>query len=193
MRVPGRITLLVLAVILAGSVGAAHAQAAAPARGEAAQMWRELLERRPFPFQIPLPEPRPADVDGTYTAVVPTVGERVHCLRCPDYAPEGGVWKIRFDKGVFRILHLDSGWKSMATAIITGDRLLLANDPVCIDTLGLYRWKLEDGRLKLNAIDDPCAIRLRAATLAGREWRSCRPPNVEAAVTEHWLKPDGCD
>jgi hypothetical protein len=125
--------------------------------------------------------------------MVAAAGERVHCLRCPDYAPEGGVWKIRFDNGIFRILHLDSGWKSMATAVATGDRLLLANDPVCIDALGLYRWELEGGRLKLDAIDDPCAIRLRAATLAGREWRSCRAPNVEAAVTEHWLKPDGCD
>ncbi len=193
MRVPVRLTLLILTVIVAGPSQPAHAQTAAPDRGEAAQAWAELMQRKPFPFQIPLPEARPADIDGTYTMTVPTVGERVHCLRCPDYAPEGGVWKIRFDAGVFRILHLESGWKSLATAVVVGDRLLLANDPVCIDALGLYRWELQDGRLKLDAIDDPCAIRLRAATLGGREWRSCRAPNVEAAVTEHWPKPDGCD
>jgi len=24
-------------------------------------------------------------------------------------------------------------------------------------------------------------------------WDACRPPNIEAAVTEHWRKPEGCD
>jgi hypothetical protein len=154
-------------------------------------IWSGLLARQPFPYRVPLPEPRPAEFDGSYVKHVTSSAEPVHCLRCPDYAPEGGTWRMRFDRGVFRILHLASGWKSIATAIAAGDRLLLANDPVCIDAIGLYRWKLDEGRLVLEVIDDPCAIRLRAANLGGQAWQPCRPSNVQAEEVGH--RPEGCD
>ena len=157
------------------------------------EVWSELLLRHPYPYLIPLPEPKRSDLDGTYTKVVVTKAERVHCLRCPDYASEGGVWKLNLDQGVFRIFHPESGWKSIGTYIVAGDRILLANDPTCIDELGLYRWRVDEGRLALEVIDDPCAIKLRAMNLTQQPWLPCRPPNIEAAVTEHWQKPDGCD
>jgi hypothetical protein len=125
--------------------------------------------------------------------LVAAVAERVHCLRCPDYAPEGGVWKLNLDQGVFRILHPESRWKSIGTYIVAGDRVLLANDPTCIDALGLYQWRLAEGQLAFEAIDDPCAIKLRSLNLTQQPWRPCRPPNIEAAVTEHWQMPEGCD
>ena len=171
----------------------AHPQPLQAGAGAVQEIWSGLLARQPFPYRVPLPEPRPAEFDGTYVKRVTSAAEPVHCLRCPDYAPEGGLWRMRFDRGVFRILHLASGWKSIATAIAVGDRLLLANDPVCIDDIGLYRWRLEEGRLVLEVIDDPCAIRLRAANLGGQAWQPCRPPNVEAAVTGHWPEPEGCE
>ena len=155
--------------------------------------WNELLQRSPFPYVLPLPEPKPTVVDGTYTKSVVAPAERVHCLRCPDYAPEGGLWKIHFDKGTFRIIHAETSWKSIGTFIVAGDRLLLANDPNCIDTVGLYTWRLTGGLLFLEAIDDPCAIKLRGLNLTQQPWRACRPPTIEAAVTEHWPKPEGCD
>lgn len=158
-----------------------------------ATQWAELLQRMPFPYVIPLPEPRRSDLDGTYAKVVASTAERVHCLRCPDYAPESGVWKLNLDRGVFRIFHLESGWRSIATAIVADDRLLLANDPTCIGEIGLYKWRVEEEQLVFEAIDDPCAIQLRAANLTRQPWRSCRPPNIEAAVTDHWPKPEGCD
>lgn len=156
-------------------------------------IWAGLLERRPYPYLIPLPEPKHSAIDGTYTKVVISAAERVHCLRCPDYAPEGGVWKLNLDRGVFRIFHPESGWKSIGTFIAADDRLLLANDPTCIDGLGLYRWRLENGRLSFEVIDDPCAIKLRSFNLTQQPWISCRPPNTEAAVTDHWPKPEGCE
>jgi hypothetical protein len=156
-------------------------------------VWAGLLERQPYPYLIPLPQPKRTEIDGTYTKVVVAQAERVHCLRCPEYAPEGGVWKLSFDRGVFRIFHPESRWKSIGTYVVAGDRLLLANDPSCIDGFGLYSWKLTKGRLVLEVIDDPCAIRLRAMNLTQMPWDSCRPPSIEAAVTEHWPKPDGCD
>jgi len=141
--------------------------------------WIELLKRHPYPYLIPIPEPRPTELDGAYTRIVVSPVERVHCLRCPDYAPEGGVWKLSLNKGVFRIFHVESGWKSIGTFIVSGDRLLLANDPNCVDGVGLYRWQLEKGQLVLETIDDPCAIKLRAMNLTQQPWMSCRPPNIE--------------
>jgi hypothetical protein len=155
--------------------------------------WVELLQRRPYPYLIPLPEPKRTDLDGTYTKLVIPSAERVHCRRCPDYAPEGGLWKLNIDQGVFRIFHPESGWKSIATAIVGGDRMLLANDPSCIEDVGVYAWRLEKGRLIFEAIDDSCAIRLRAMNLTQQPWFACRPPNIEAAVSGHWPKPEGCD
>ncbi len=157
------------------------------------EVWTGLLQRQPYPYRVPLPEPERSPVDGTYTKVVAAAAERVHCLRCPDYAPEGGIWKMNLNRGVMRILHIDSRWKIIGTCIVAGDRILLANDPVCLDELGLYRWRLKDGQLVFEVIDDPCAIKLRAMNLTQQPWRSCRPPNIEAAVTEHWPKPEGCD
>lgn len=157
------------------------------------EVWTGLLQRQPYPYRVPLPEPERSPVDGTYTKVVAAAAERVHCLRCPDYAPEGGIWKMNLNRGVMRILHIDSRWKIIGTFIVAGDRILLANDPVCLDELGLYRWRLKDGQLVFEVIDDPCAIKLRAMNLTQQPWRSCRPPNIEAAVTEHWPKPEGCD
>jgi hypothetical protein len=184
----------VIAVFTAFSqgIGAQAADGTIPVP-TAESIWAGLLERQPYPYLIPLPEPKRAEVDGTYTKVVVAQAERVHCLRCPDYAPEGGVWKLSFDKGAFRIFHPESKWKSIGTYVVAGDRLLLANDPTCIDGLGLYSWKLHEGRLVLEVIDDSCAIRLRAMNLTQMPWDSCRPPNIEAAVTEHWHKPEGCN
>jgi len=194
MKLPISMSLLVMlfAAVSAPVVATAGSGGESPA-ASASAIWSGLLERHPFPYLIPLPEPKRTELDGTYVKTVSAAAERVHCLRCPDYAPEGGIWKLNLDRGVYRIFHPESGWKSIGTYIVADDRLLLANDPACIDNLGLYRWRIETDRLILEAIDDPCAIKLRAMNLAQQPWRSCRPPNIEAAVTGHWPKPEGCD
>ena len=104
----------------------------------AGEIWFGLLQRQPYPYLVPLPEPKRSAVDGTYTKVVAAKAERVHCLRCPDYAPEGGVWKLNLDQGVLRIFHPESRWKSMASYLVAGDRILLANDPTCIDLMRTF-------------------------------------------------------
>jgi hypothetical protein len=131
-------------------------------------------------------------MDGTYTKLDSKKDPQVPCRRCPDYAPEGGIWKIQFDKGTFRIIHMSSGWKSIASFTLEGDRLLLFNDPVCHETTGIYAWKAEEGQIVFRAIEDECAIRLRALNLTKQPWLSCRPPNTEAATTGHWPEPPGC-
>ena len=157
-----------------------------------AEKWSALLQRQPFPYKRELPPPERTPLDGTYTKMDPKHDPQVPCRRCPDYAPEGGIWKIQFDKGVFRIIHLSSGWKSIASFALDGDRLLLFNDPVCHETTGIYAWKAAEGQIVFTAIEDECAIRLRAINLTQQPWLSCRPPNTEAATTGHWPEPPGC-
>jgi len=163
--------------------------------------WFGALHRTPYPYLLPLPKPQQTALDGTYTKVELKETPPVHCLRCPDYAPEGGIWKLNLDRGVFRIYHETTGWQSIGSFVATRDRwtsgapdqLLLFNDPTCPDAIGLYSWRLEEGELHLDVIDDTCAIYLRAGNRANLPWRSCTPPNMEAAITDHWPKPPGCD
>ena len=156
------------------------------------ELWANLLQREPYPYTIPLLS-QPSILDGTYTKKAKKAGEIVHCRRCPDWAPETGLWKLNLSKGTYRIFHAMTGWKSIGTFIVAGDRILFANDPCCQEGIGVYSWKLEDRQLILTVIDDTCAIGLRAMNLAEVPWLSCQPPSREAAITEHWPKPSGCD
>lgn len=153
--------------------------------------WTGLLQRMPYGFKT-LPPAERSPIDGTYTKVDPKEDPRVPCRRCPDYAPEGGLWKLQWDRGVFRILHVSSGWKSIGSFVVDANRLSLFNDPVCHEITGLYTWTLEDNQLVLRVVGDECAILLRAMNLTKQPWLSCRPPNREAAVTGHWPEPPGC-
>ncbi len=168
----------------------------------AATGWPALLTRQPYPYLLPLVEDEPTVLDGTYVKVEPSTGEVVHCLRCPDYAPEGGLWKLQLARGAFRIFYEGRSWSSLGSFIVTRDRLskvedpdklLLFNDPYCPDIVGVYRWQQTEDGLRLEAVDDTCSYRLRAANLSSLPWLSCAPPNAEAAVTDHWRKPEGCD
>jgi len=169
-----------------------HPAPAMPGTPTLTDVWSALLQRTPFPYATPLPPPTRTILDGTYAKLDPKEGTPVPCRRCPDYAPEGGIWKLHLDNGVYRIYHQVTGWRSVASFTVSDDRLYLFNDPVCTDILGVYKWKLEQGTLSLEVIEDECAIRLRAMNLTGLPWLSCRPPNAEAAVTDHWWKPPGC-
>jgi hypothetical protein len=171
-----------------------------------ADTWSVLLQKTPYPYLLPLPAPTRTILDGTYTKFEQKEAPAVHCLRCPDYAPEGGLWKLNLDKGIFRIVHEVTGWQSIGSFVLAkdtltsgaSDHLVLFNDPTCPGAFGLYAWELEDGRLILKEIEDECSIHLRAMNLTNLPWRSCRPPPevfqaIEAGITDHWPKPPGCD
>lgn len=149
-------------------------------------------ESSPWPYTTPLPPSVPTLLDGTYTKVNPSTATPVPCRRCPDWLPEGGLWRLRFDRGVFRIAHATTGWRTVGSFTISGDQLLLFNDPTCHLEVGEYTWSLEEGLLRLEVIDDACAIALRAKNLTEQPWSACQPPNQEAAVSDHWPKPPGC-
>ena len=205
------VLFLVLLAMLAGCAtaspqgaedGGGAAPPASPPVTPPARGWPALLTKQPYPYLIPLVEDVPTLLDGTYVKVEPSTGEVVHCLRCPDYAREGGLWKLQLARGVFRIYYEGRSWSSLGSFVVTRDRiskvedpdkLLLFNDPYCPDIVGVYRWEQTEDGLRLEAVDDTCSYRLRAANLASLPWLSCAPPNEEAAVTDHWRKPEGCD
>ena len=154
--------------------------------------WEKLLEREPYPYTIPLLSKQTV-LDGTYVKKAKKEGEIVPCRRCPDWIPYPGIWKLNLNKGTYRIYHEATGWKNIGTYIVADNRIILANDPCCIKGVGVYEWKFEERELIFKVIDDDCAIKLRALNLTEVPWNSCQPPNIEAAITEHWPKPRGCD
>lgn len=172
----------------AGAVGAATAGTVEPV-----DRWAELLTRTPYSYTLPLPPDAATPVDGAYAKIDPRTAPHVHCLRCPDYMMEGGLWRLQLDHGVFRIYYAGTGWRSLGSYTLDADRLQLFNDPNCTDAVGVYTWQLDEGALVLSAVEDPCGQGLRAANLSDRPWLSCQPPNREAAITDHWHKPEGCD
>ncbi len=155
--------------------------------------WAALLQRTPYPYTTPLPPPQPSALDGTYVKTDPKQATPFPCKRCPDYLPEGGLWKLHLSQGIFRIYYQVNGWRSIGSFTVSGDRLLLFNDPHCVDTLGRYTWQLDGGRLFLQVVEDDCSVGLRALNLTEMPWLSCQPPNAEAAITGHWQVPAGCE
>ena len=93
---------------------------------------------------------------------------------------------------MYRIFHEATGWFSLGSFTISEDRFLIYNDPTCIDTTGVYTWNLEAGTLNFEAIADACQVDRRARSFANLAWASCQPPHAEAAVTNHWPQPPGC-
>ncbi|MGD9057878.1 MAG: hypothetical protein PVF38_17135 [Desulfobacterales bacterium] len=155
----------------------------------ASVIWAELLQKTPFPHTAPLPSQEPTVMDGTYTKLDPKKTPPVPCRRCPDYVPEGGIWKLHLSKGVFRIFHEFTGWRSIGSFTVEANRVQLFNDPTCIEVTGTYTWTLKAGRLNWVVVQDECAIGMRAKNLTQQPWLSCQPPSMKA----NWEKPPGCD
>lgn len=194
--------LLIAAVLLAACASSAAGHTAMPIMTQEFQIptstsanerWAELFDRTPYPFTTPLPSSRNSAIDGTYIKIDPRTATPFPCRRCPDYAMEGGLWKINFDDGIFRIIYSVNGWRSLVSFTVSDDRLTLFNDPNCIHDVGIYTWRLEEGKLILTEIDDICSIHLRAENLSNQPWLSCQPPSVVDLVTGNWQAPAGCE
>ena len=103
------------------------------------------------------------------------------------------MWKINFDEGIFRMIYSVSGWRSLGSFTVSGDRLTLFNDPNCIYDIGVYKWRLEEGQLILTEINDICSIHLRAENLSNQPWLSCQTSSVVDSVIGNWQAPAGCE
>jgi hypothetical protein len=93
------------------------------------EIWSGLLQRTPYPYTIPLAPEEPTAIDGTYTKFELKDTPPIPCRRCPDYAPEGGLWKMKLHaleggasrKGIsFYIVPLDPVLKGGAYGALAG-------------------------------------------------------------------------
>lgn len=159
----------------------------------AEDVWLDLLQKNPFPYTTPLPDRTPTVLDSIYAKVEPKEGTSVPCRRCPDYLIEGGVWKLSLDKGTYHIFHEPTRWRSLGSYSISGDRFYLFNDPACLEEVGTYRWEIVEGGLRLELIEDKCQVGRRGRNFAPMVWQSCQPSSIEAAATDHWSRPIGCE
>jgi hypothetical protein len=155
--------------------------------------WQELVEWSPYPHTRPLPQQAATPVDGRYVRLDPRNQARTPCRRCPPYPPEGGVWVLEFDAGIFRVYHPRTGWRTLGSYTVEGDRITLFNDPQCHLATGRFTWSRDQDGLHFSLLDDDCELGTRAKNFTGQTWKSCQPPNHEAGVTGHWPVPEGCD
>ena len=156
------------------------------------ESWLVVLQKTPYPYTTPLPPETPTALDGIYVKFEPKEGTPVPCRRCPDYLPEGGIWRLNLDRGIYRIFHEGTGWFSMGSFTVSDDQMMIFNDPTCIHAVGVYEWELTEGGLLLAAIEDACQVNRRGRSFATLAWTPCHPPNTEAAVTDHWPRPADC-
>ena len=191
--------MVLAAVVLSALVSCATALGsqdrppeATEAVDESGNPWSQLLQRAPYPYSVPLQTSTTTPLDGEFVKVDPRPGERAGCRRCPPYPPEGGVWRLALDQGAFYVMHPRTGWKTLGSYAVTGNRIAFSNDPHCPQDTGIYNWRVEAGQLILEAVKDDCGGELRAKNLAAQPWLACQPTSEEAAITDHWSKPDPC-
>ena len=162
-------------------------------------VWFGLQQRTPHPYSTPLPPENTTPIDGVFTKLDESWPQWWSCRRCADYRPAGGIWKLRFDRGVMRIMYDVTSWVSLTSYTVSGNKLLLFNDPFCPGEVGEYHWMLEDQwglparSLVLQVINDTCSFGLRAENLGKQAWESCSPPNEMTAASDHFRKPPGCE
>lgn len=157
---------------------------------------------QPYPYTTPLPPPTPTILDGVYGRRVKFEGTPVPCRRCAPYRADGGEWTLRLKAGVFRVSHEFTGFQGVGSFTVSGNRIMLFNDPNCHLDVGTYTWRLTEAGLILKVVDDPCAFGLRYRNLTAGPWTHrlneearpdlCQPPSTEAAISGHWPRPPGC-
>ncbi|MBI3158383.1 MAG: hypothetical protein HYZ26_02140 [Chloroflexi bacterium] len=191
---PLLVSFCLLLAACASRAGTAPAEPAAPAvTPTPTDVWLGLLERTPEPLTRPLPPAERAEIDGVYSKLDLSEPQWWRCLRCADYRPGGGIWKLSFDNGILRIYYDVTGWRSIASYSIEGDRLFIFNDPYCPEDVGEYRWQRDLKTLSLEVVSDACSINLRGQNLSQQAWESCQPWHDLIGTSDHWHKPRGCE
>lgn len=189
------VQLFLLTTLIACSRTNKERQDFQPAAGtaipEIVDGWSALMQRGAYPFTTPLPPAESSPIDGTYVKFDPKVATPIPCRRCPDYMNEGGVWKLSFDKGTFRIYHVVTAWRGIGSFTVDGNELVVFNDPKCPDLIGRYTWRKVDDGLALNTIEDHCAADMRSHNFEQMVWQSC--PDEDNPDQAEGQSPKGCN
>ena len=125
----------------------------------------------PYPFSTPVPPLVPTAIDGSYDrAPTENYPDRPGCTRCQPYPLDAGRSILTFDRGRFRLEQQQPRYQSGGHYVVAGTHVTLFNDPECTAVRGVYRWAVDDGRLTLTVLFDPCAFGQRARDLTDRVW-----------------------
>ncbi len=154
--------------------------------------WEQVLTFQPYAYLKALPAADKTDIDGVFGKLDPGQPQWWRCARCADFKLAGGNWRLMLHQGTLRMYYEVTGFSTISSYAVDGDSLELFNDPHCPYETGTYTWRLEGNELSFTEVNDQCAIHLRAENLTHQPWRSCQPPNKEAAVTDHWIRPPAC-
>jgi hypothetical protein len=100
---------------------------------------------------------------------------------------------LEFERGVFRVYHPRTGWRTLGSYTVNGDEVALFNDPQCHLAVGRYTWSRDDSGLHFVLLNDNCELGTRPKNFMAQAWASCQPPSHEAAAIGHWVDPEGCD
>ena len=79
-----RVSRCVLALLIC-LVGPATATTDDSGDGSPQNRWRDLFQRRPYPYTKPLAAEAPTAVDGEYVKTISDLAPPIPCRRCPDY------------------------------------------------------------------------------------------------------------
>lgn len=155
--------------------------------------WTEVVGYEPYPYARELATPEWTAIDGVFAKFDGSTPQWWRCARCPDFLKAGGNWVLMLHQGTMHLYYAVTGFSTVSSYAVRDDQIELFNDPHCPYETGEYSWSIQDGGLKFAEINDPCAIHLRAENLTFQPWYSCQPPNTEAAISDHWIRPSGCE
>ncbi len=117
----------------------------------------------PYPFMSPTPPPDPSVLDGTYLRTLTLrdvggarIGLPYRCLRCPPFRIDAGVSTLIFTRGAYYLHHQLSGFRTMGSFVIHGDRVTLFNDANCPQTPGIYAFEVTAHGLRFRVVEDDC-------------------------------------
>jgi hypothetical protein len=152
----------------------------------------------PYPFMSPTPASEPTSIDGTYlrTLTLEELGGArralpFRCLRCPPYRITPGVNTLVLFHGAYYLHHQLSGFRTMGSFVVEGDRLTLFNDANCPQTQGVYEIEVTAHGIRFRAIDDECSFgNERALDLEYRPWT--RVPACIRRIADLWPAAVAC-
>jgi hypothetical protein len=174
----GKLWLPLLAIVAIGLVFAACApEPSAPA--VPTDIRSALFERTPFPYTTPLPPAQATILDGRYTSDDPSEVTETAGRCAPAYPRHGGLWTLDLDRGIFRLFHEETGWNSLGSFTVSGDRVTFFNDLNCPESVGVYAWRQEAEQLILQVVEDECGFGLRTERFANLPWLPAGPGTNE--------------
>jgi hypothetical protein len=117
----------------------------------------------PYPFMSPTPPPTSSALDGTYLRAITLqqvggarIGLPNRCLRCPPFRIDAGISTLIFTRGAYYLHHHLSGFRTMGSFVVDGDRVTLFNDANCPQKPGIYEFEITAHGLRLRVVEDDC-------------------------------------